>query len=495
MTRSILIRLALTSASLFLVATSAAPGSAAPQQKATAEPGQSAQAGLTWSDASRASLDSVLGKRADHGLDRVDFLGGPSDAEQPAARDARYSRAALGFASALARGQVDPTKLHDVYTLGRPNPDLQTGLRKALSQGTLDQWLSGLAPQDDEYLRLSKAYLANRDTAGSAQESQPIASSASIQVGKSDPRVAEIARQLVDDGYLSALPDGAGASPMTYTQTIADAIKALQSDYGIAADGVFGPDTLKVLNMGPSDRARALAVALERRRWLTRTPPATRIDVNTASAQMRYWRDGKLVDERRVIVGQAGQETPMLGSPIFRLVANPDWTVPKSIQNGEMAKLGASYLQAHNMVMRDGWIVQQPGPENALGLVKFDMANQHAIYLHDTSSPELFNRSQRHLSHGCVRVYDALGFADMLAEQEGVGEKWQQARSSGEKTFVKLPREIPVRLIYGNVFVDDADRVVFRTDPYGWNERVAKALGFAGADRRAAKAQAVDVGP
>jgi len=147
------------------------------------------------------------------------------------------------------------------------------------------------------------------------------------------------------------------------------------------------------------------------------------------------------------------------------------------------------------MVLRDGWIVQQPGPTNALGLVKFDMANDQAIYLHDTSAPALFDRSQRHLSHGCVRVEDAPGFAQMLAENEGVAEAWQTAQDSGEMTFVPLPSRIPVRLLYHNVYVDDAGKVAFRTDPYGWNDPVAEQLGFVKAAAKRAEAQAIDIGP
>ena len=83
----------------------------------------------------------------------------------------------------------------------------------------------------------------------------------------------------------------------------------------------------------------------------------------------------------------------------------------------------------------------------------------------------------------------------MLAEQEGVAENWQKARESGEQTFVELPQKIPVRLIYGNVLVDADGRIVFRTDPYGWNEPVARALGFAAGSVKRVKAGAVDIGP
>ena len=433
-----------------------------------------------------------MAERVAHGLDRVTFLPAAPEGEQSAARDARYREAALAYAGALANGRVDPATLHDVYTLARPDADLAAGLSDALAKGRLRAWLAGLVPQDDEYARLSEAYRSYRQSASGGEMSVPIASSGPIHIGDSDPRVAGIARQLMDDGYLS---DGAGPGGSVYSQAISDGMKALQQDYGITADGIVGPGTLGVLNMGRDDRARALAVALERRRWLSRTVPATRIDVNTAAARLHYYRDGKLVDERKVIVGEPGRETPMLGSPIYRLVANPTWTIPKSIQNGEMAGVDPAYLKAHNMVMRDGWIVQNSGPSNALGLVKFDMSNKYAIYLHDTSSPGLFERSQRHLSHGCVRVSDAVGFADMLAQNEGVEAEWRKARDGGEQSFVPLPHQVPVRLLYHNVFVDDGGRVVFRTDPYGWNEPVAKALGFTDAPVKRANAQAVDVGP
>src|SRR3546814_2365518 len=91
----------------------------------------------------------------------------------------------------------------------------------------------------------------------------------------------------------------------------------------------------------------------------------------------------------RVIVGQPGWETPQLGSPLVRLVANPNWTVPKSIAEEEIIPKGAGYMRANNMVWKDGWIVQRPGPESALGVVKFDLDNPHAIYLH---------RSEEHTS-------------------------------------------------------------------------------------------------
>ena len=300
-----------------------------------------------------------------------------------------------------------------------------------------------------------------------------------------------IARQLVASDYLA--PEAAQGD--RYTPAMVQAVRRMQADYGIKPDGVIGSDALGILNLSDDDRAREMAVAMERMRWLERQPAATRIDVNIASGRLSYWRDGKLADTRKAIVGEPDHETPQLGSPIYRLVANPTWTVPRSIQKNEIEGKGAGYLRQNNMAWEDGWIVQQPGPKNSLGLVKFDMKNDHQIYLHDTPAKQLFNEVQRQRSHGCVRVEDALGFAEMLARDEGVLEEWQRARATGKETFVPLPREIPVRLIYQTVLFGEDGAPIIRSDPYSWNDKVATALGFASHQGYRVRTANGDVGP
>jgi len=269
----------------------------------------------------------------------------------------------------------------------------------------------------------------------------------------------------------------------------------MQSDYGLKPDGVIGSDVTAILNLSDEERARAIAVNLERLRWLERNPPATRIDVNLAAARLSYWRDGKLVDIRKVVVGKPDHATPQLGSPIFRLVANPTWTVPRSIEVKEIAPKGPSYLAANNMSWQDGWIVQGPGPKNSLGLVKFDMHNNRAIYLHDTPAKALFALPQRQRSHGCVRVDDALGFATMIATDQGIADRWRKALASGTETPVPLKHEIPVRLLYQTILFDDTGDPVLRSDPYQWNDRIAAKLGFAPVTTYRLKSDQDDVGP
>jgi murein L,D-transpeptidase YcbB/YkuD len=257
---------------------------------------------------------------------------------------------------------------------------------------------------------------------------------------------------------------------------------------------VIGNSTLEALNTGAAERARILAVNLERRRWLNRQPPGTRIDVNTAATVLTYFRDGQVKDRRPVVVGQTDWETPELGSPIVRLVANPDWTIPESIANEEILPKGAAYMAKEHITTKNGRLVQESGPKSALGLVKFDMDNPHAIYLHDTPAKALFASPERHASHGCSRVYDAVGFARMIAQDEGQLEAFDKALATQKETGVPLPNKIPVRLMYQTAYLDGG-KVVFRGDPYGWDDKLAQALGLGGALRHREIKHVRDIGP
>lgn len=444
-----------------------------------------------WSDDRAAGLEAALAQAGRHGIDADRFRKRIARASSPADREAALSAVALAYAAALANGEVDPTKIYPIYTLPRPKVDLVSGLNQAAENGRIAEWLASLAPQSAEYRALSDALLQYRRKAAE-QQTRPIPGGDLIHVGDTDPRIPAIVAALRRDGY----PADVAKQSNLYTPQIAAAVKALQQDSGLAVDGVIGADTLDVLNSGAADRARTIALNLERLRWLNRTPPATRIDVNTAAATLAYWRDGAVVHRARVVAGQPGKETPQIAAPITRLVANPNWTVPKSIAQAEIIPKDPAYMRRNNMVWKDGWIVQRPGPNSALGLVKFDMDDPYAIYLHDTPAKALFDRSDRHLSHGCVRVEDALAFARALAGQEGVAEEFEKAMASGDESFVSLPKPIPVRLLYQTAFVGEDGRIVFRPDVYGWDEDLARALGLPAKARSNKKAALIEsLGP
>lgn len=448
-----------------------------------------------WTRDTAPGVVEALRGAGRHGLDPEDYVTPVEQASDPASREAALTSAAFDLADALADGKADPNEMFSIYTLPRPSVDLVEGLTQAVADARAGEWIEALAPSDAEYRALSEAYLQYAKRAAEG-EGSTIGSGDLIREGDTDPRVPQIAQVLRSNGYLSGSGQTAQQDDANrYTARMAQAVEEMQQDFGIAADGIVGPEALEVLNTGAEERSRLLAVNLERRRWLERNQPGTRIDVNTAAAMLNYYRNGEHSDRRKVIVGQPGWETPQLGSPIYRLVANPTWTVPRSIQREEISQKGPGYMQRNNMVWRDGWIVQLPGPDNALGVVKFDMQNDHAIYLHDTGADQLFDRNQRHLSHGCVRVENAPEFARMLARQVGVFDEYSQARASGEETFVELPQNIPVRLLYHTAFVEPSGEVSFRTDAYGWDDRVAQALGYEARESPTVQAHISDIGP
>jgi murein L,D-transpeptidase YcbB/YkuD len=444
-----------------------------------------------WDSKAEKQLLDMIDAAPTHGLKRELFLKGDLPKDH-AEREVVLTKAALRYASALAQGYSDPKKLGRIYTLSRPKVDVASGLAKAIQDDKLAGWYGSLAPQTDEYRELSQEFVRLLKLANEMGNGSAIPAGKAIKPGGRDPRLPAMANALTAGGYLEPQK----APPQTYTEPMVGAVKRLQLDFGFKPDGIIGPDGVKALNEGPGDRARQLAVNLERLRWLDRDPPATRIDVNTGAATLEYWRDGRLRDRRNVVVGQPDWETPQLGSPIFQLVAHPYWRVPDSILKDELASKSQAYLAENNMEYRNGRLVQLPGPKNSLGEVKFDMRNDQHIYLHDTPARALFGAPERHRSHGCVRVQDALGFALLLAHDDGILVEFQEAMmKTDQEGYVKLKKEVPVRLMYRTAFVDDG-QVKLVEDIYGWDDDVGYALGYVRRPPRARQKQVGgDVGP
>jgi len=449
-----------------------------------------------WDRKSERALLDGLAQAAAHGLRTDLFVDGPLPMD-PSQRDAALTKAALGYAGALASGYVDPTKLGRIYTIPRPKVDVAAGLSQALEQGNVAKWLGSLPPQTDEYRALSEAHIQFLKRTAAALDAQ-VPAGKRIKPGQRDPRLPQLLAALVANGYLNppapADKNQPARAPQHYRGGMVGAVRQLQADFGLKPDGVVGNDTINALNSGAAFRARQTAVALERLRWLVRDPPATRIDVNTAASFLDYWRGGAH-QQLRVVNGQPDEwATPEIAAPMFQLVANPYWRVPDHIYQGELSKKSRGYLAANGFGWRDGRLVQLPGRKNSLGSVKFDMRDPQQIYLHDTPAKSWFGAAERHRSHGCVRVQNAVAFALQLASEDGLQDKFQQALATGDENYVKLRREIPVRLIYRTAYWDGA-RVMFVADAYGWDDDIARALRLERGPPRAVHQRAEDVGP
>ncbi|MGN6848205.1 MAG: L,D-transpeptidase family protein [Sphingomicrobium sp.] len=467
-------------------------GNSSGQTASNATQGESPQ--VQWSKKLEKQLRDAIAGAPANGLKPDLFLKGSGQ------YGAALTDAALRYAEALAHGYSDPTKIFPVYTIPRPSGDVRQGFQQAMQSGDLTSWFNSLPPQTDEYKALSQAHLHYLQLAGKTPNFQPVPDGKPIKPHAHDSRVLGLAAALSAMGYLAEPQQGANQQPSAantstrYSPQLVAAVKKLQSDFGLKTDGIVGGNTLAALNMGPAGLARECAIAMERLRWLVRDPPKTRIDVNTAATFLDYWRDGQHKDRREVVAGEPDKQTPQIQAPIVNLVAYPTWTVPKSIAQSEISQKSSGWLQQNNFVMKNGMYVQQSGPKNSLGLVKFDMDDKQAIYLHDTPAKALFSLPERHRSHGCVRIQDAVAFANAIATEEGISDQFQKAMAGQKEAYVKLKSPIPVRLLYQTAFWDGT-KVQFRPDVYGWDDNVAAALGLVRGVTWQAVQQSGDIGP
>ncbi|QSF53733.1 L,D-transpeptidase family protein [Brevundimonas fontaquae] len=432
-----------------------------------------------WNADRVRALNTVAADANRHGLagsDYFDFVGLAAD---PASADLRTTAAALAYARVLAEGKVRPETVEDLWEMQKNRVDLPRGLSDALTRNVLGQWYDGLAPTDIGYQNLSAGYVRYRRLA--AQGGWPrFTQGATIEPGNSDRRIPALIDRLTAEGDLSAA-DGARlkSQGLVYNAELQRAVQSFQNRHGLGADGRIGAGTQRSLGASAEDRARQIALNLERRRWLKREVAPERIEVNTAAAIMVYWKDGKPVHSNRVVVGSAENQTPSLEKPFASVVANPPWYVPAGIARREILPKGPGYLAANDMYVKDGTVIQRAGPRSALGYVKFELRDSYAIFLHDTPSKAAFNLSTRQRSHGCVRVQNAVEFARLLLSPDPTKlAQFDTAQDTRETTRVTTGREISVRLLYWTAFVDGQGRVAFREDVYGRDDKLAQALGI-----------------
>ncbi len=357
--------------------------------------------------------------------------------------------------------------------------DAAAELDGALRTGTMQTWLDGLPPQTPAYRALQAAYV--EAIGGSSADARPRVAVAPVDIGEQDAGTRALRKRLaLETGDL----DDSDDAPVD--QDLTDALRAYQGRHGLDETGVLDASTVARLNAPVANKAAKLRVNMERLRWLPRPEPASRIDVNIASAELTYLREGEPETHMLAVSGKLGDETPMISSAINSIVLNPPWYVPNGIAHREILPKGAAYMHARHFVWRGGRLIQQAGPKAALGRVKFDFPNPYAVYLHDTPSKASFGLAQRTASHGCVRLQHPVELARLVAAQEPnlSAERVDKALASGRTVRLNLSRPLPVRLLYLTAEVK-GDEVVYLPDVYGWDARLLALLDrYSGPGRR-----------
>lgn len=226
--------------------------------------------------------------------------------------------------------------------------------------------------------------------------------------------------------------------------------------------------------------AREIEVNLERERWLPRPLPADRVWVNIADERLVLYRDNRPVFSTRVIVGRDDRrnQSPEFQATVTAIWFNPPWNVPKDIAANEILPKAAqdpTYLARRRMVvLPDGTVQQLAGPNSGLGQLMVEMLNRFEVYLHDTPSKDAFSRTDRRISHGCIRVENARELAALLMRQPS--DRINQTIAMGSTTRGELPQPVPVFVVYETAFADADGRLQYRPDVYGRDAEIGQHL-------------------
>jgi murein L,D-transpeptidase YcbB/YkuD len=321
------------------------------------------------------------------------------------------------------------------------------------------------------------------------------------------PAIASTPVDLAKINPLGVEPAAGAPDLRVMDQALIDGIKHFQTRHGLFADGVVGKMTLDALNVPVESRLRTMMINLRRLQLANRELGGDYVMVNIAGQQMRLVRNGVTTMTSDVIVGTNDHRTPEVESAITRIEFNPVWYVPDSIQSKELLpkiQEDSSYIAAQNFRVFDtatgqhvdpnsvNWnsedakggryrLRQSPGSGNALGSVKFLFPNPHDVYLHGTNTPSLFAKQVRALSHGCVRLPDAPGFAEaiLMGDPDWSRERIDAILAKGDNRAIKLDKPLPVHLVYQTAWVDDQGLVHFRNDIYGRDKRIADEMRIA----------------
>ena len=459
------------------------------------------------------------------------------------------SYAILKYSYHMRYGLVNPKELFpDSYYL--PVADLsQKDLFEPLKQIKIIQYLQDVQPKSERYKKLQTALLHFKTFNDPEWTVIPIPDE-KLEPGDKNSSLILIANKLISLGFLDT--SKITISDYTvYDSLLVDPIKEFQQVNGLNDDGVIGKNTIDRLNITPREYVDKIKINLERFRWIDYPDSLAYILVNIPEFRLYVMENNEEIFDTKVCTGRRRPanykeqykfykrtrrrenkpddwETPNMYGEISYLVLNPTWNVPNSIIREEIASKvnkDSSYLESRNFkVYKDGVeinldevntseftsdtipyrIVQDSGPGNALGKIKFMFNNRFGIYLHDTPTRRPFTYSNRAVSHGCVRVEKPLQLAEFILRDHSkwnidylkieIGQRvddkskiseYYQKRSSlrnrkysteDKTTEVILEKKIPLFIDYYTAWVDDSGAINFRDDIYRRDKLLAEYL-------------------
>lgn len=299
--------------------------------------------------------------------------------------------------------------------------------------------------------------------------------------GDSGRFVAALKKRLAASGDLEPTD-----TTRVFTAATKRAVKQAQRRFGIKEDGIVGKEVVSVLNVPLERRIEQVLINLERMRWLPPGAGGKGLLANIPDFRLHVFDTSGKVMDMKIVVGKAGTNTVVFNGQLKYVVFAPYWNVPPSIVRKEVLpamQRRPGYLARNNMEItgREAGlpvIRQKPGPDNALGLVKFLFPNNYHIYFHDTPAKTLFEQEKRMFSHGCIRLEKPFELARWLLKDrpEWTDEAMLEAMHGEKEKWVTLAQPVPVFVSYFTAWVDREGLLHFREDVYGHDQRMAMRM-------------------
>jgi murein L,D-transpeptidase YcbB/YkuD len=435
---------------------------------------------------------------------------------QLAAAEIKLALAVLTYARHARGGRLDPGQVSRNFDLKPSLLDPKDVLAAVAATDTPGLYLRGLHPKHPQFERLRQALL--KAPAGGvppeAHAPRPVIEVPNGPVltpGMQHPHVAFLRQRL-------EVPARAGGRDI-YDEPLAEAVVAFQRQKGLRPDGVVSARTRSALNAGvrsaepsPYSDMQRILVNMERWRWMPEDLGKLHVWDNVPEFMTRIVKGGRVLHQAKIIVGKTETQTVMFSANMRYIVFGPEWGVPDSIKVKEILPYlrptgyglfggfggtDTRVLERHNLrVSFNGrpvdatqidWsqvdirrftFIQPSGASNVLGAVKFRFPNKHDIYMHDTPQRELFEKSVRTFSHGCIRVQHPGKLAEiLLAEDKGwSAEHVRDLMARGGNNEITLATQIPVHVSYFTAVAGDDGHVTFHADIYGHDRRLLAAL-------------------
>ena len=407
----------------------------------------------------------------------------------------------LRYISDIRTGRLDPQTADADWHIRPPAVDPVAELAAITASPSIQHALQQLIPRHRDYQRL-RSLLQSLRALESTGGWPVVPPGEALERGAYDQRIHVLRHRLMLSGYLAGFDY---RDTYHFDATLEAAVREFQTVHGLDADGIVGRKTLAALNVPVSERIQQILLNMERWRWMPDELGERHVLVNMAGFELQAVEDDETVMEMRVIIGRPYRSTPAFIGDMRYLVFNPYWNVPHKLAILDLLpkqQANPDYLESKGFRVYADWskgapeldpgdidwlnytpetfayrLRQDPGEVNSLGRIKFMLPNPYAVYLHDTPSRHLFDRSVRTFSSGCIRIEEPVRLANFVLNNGSDGAMLDvlEAINRGENQSVSLPRAVPVYLLYQTVWVDDAGRANFRDDVYGRDVLVLRA--------------------